>query len=131
MKTLSSELQFIIKNGINGLGVFASEDIKKGTPLFSLTGEVLTEPTRTSVQIGEHAHIENELSALINHSCQPSAMVDREGKQFISARDIKNGEEITFDYNYNEDVLASPFICGCCGKVIQGRLRITTRETSE
>jgi hypothetical protein len=47
--------------------------------------------------------------------------VDRERAALISLRGIKAGEEVTFDYNQNEDKLANPFVCQCCGTLIQGK----------
>jgi SET domain-containing protein len=112
---------FLIKNGIHGIGVFTTTDVKKGELLFEMTGEVLDHPTRTSVQIGLNQHIEDEIAGHMNHSCIPTARVDRQSKSFISVVDIKKGEEITFNYNENEDTLAAPFTCACCGNKIRGR----------
>ena len=100
--------------------VFASRDIEKGVVLCDLThGWFVKEPTRTSIQNSEHIHIEHEIGSCINHSCRPSSKVN--SFFVVASRDIKEGEEITFDYNKNEDIIASPFECNCCGKMILGR----------
>lgn len=112
---------FIVKNGIHGLGVFLTQDVKKGALLFIMKGDMLDHPTRTSVQVGKHRHIEDVLASYINHSCKPTAKVARRQHAFVSLRDLEKGDEITFDYNKNEDKMASPFVCECCGRKIKGR----------
>lgn len=121
MKKPTTIRSFIIKEGINGKGVFATRDVNKNTILFKMHGEVISEPTRTSVQIGDGLHIEDELAGLLNHACSPSAKVDRAQQALVSIRDIKEGEEITFDYSKNEDQMAAPFTCECCGEKIAGK----------
>ena len=112
---------FVIKPGKTAFGVFITKDVKKGQTLFKLKGPILETPTRTSVQIGKNKHIEDPLGAFINHSCTPTAKVNKKNQTFVSLKPIKAGEEITFDYNQNEDQMASPFICHCCGKKINGK----------
>lgn len=111
----------IIKDGIQGLGVFAAKDLKKGDIAFFLTGEVISKPTRTSVQIGDYKHIENNIASFMNHNCQANTEVSRDKKAFVCTRDIEKGEELTFNYHQNEDALAAPFTCQCCGKRIIGK----------
>lgn len=122
----SDNKQFIIKNGMAGLGVFASEDISKNEVLFFLSGNTVSKASRTSIQIGNGVHVENELGALVNHNCKANASVDKKKKALVSIRDIKKGEEITFNYNESEDKLSAPFICGCCGKLINGKAHATS-----
>jgi len=56
----------------------------------------------------------------INHSCAPSCRID--GMNVVTIKNIRVGEEITFDYA-SEGELASPFTCNCCGKYIDGKKR--------
>lgn len=120
MKNNSHPAHFVVQPGIHGLGVFTLISFLRGQVLFELTGDVLNTPTRTSVQIGVNQHIEDKLAAFMNHSCTPNAILDRATSRFIACKDIQAGEEIMFDYNKNEDLLSSPFICECCGKKIEG-----------
>ena len=109
-----------IKNNKGYKSVCAHTDLQEGWVVHDLTnGELVSEPTRTSIQIDEKSHVEDEVGGCINHSCQPSCKVNT--FFVIALRDIKKGEEITFDYNQNEDTLASPFECGCCSKTIKGK----------
>ena len=112
---------FIVKTGIHGLGVFSKDSFKPGDSLFRMKGELLKSPTRTSVQIGDNLHIEDELAGFINHSCVPNAIIDKETHSFVALKDIAPEDEIVFDYNMNEDILASPFVCECCERKIMGK----------
>jgi hypothetical protein len=69
--------EFALKQGIEGQGVFAMADFKKGEVLFKMKGEISAQPTRTSVQIGEDKHIEDPIASHINHSCKANARVSR------------------------------------------------------
>ncbi len=111
-----------IKDEKNFKGVFATRSMTKGDIVISMTrptSKLVRTPTRTSIQISEGHYVEDEIGACINHACKPSCEV----RSFlvIASKDIEEGEEITFDYNKNEDVVVSPFKCNCCGKMILGR----------
>ncbi len=65
-------------------------------------------------------------SKYINHSCEPNCESDvKKGKIWIEAlRDIKKGEELTYDYSFSFDVdilKETPCFCGskhCIGQII-------------
>lgn len=113
--------QLEVKKGIDGIGVRAGEDIPAGVVLFVMDGPILKQPTRTSVQIGPMAHIEDIWGGRVNHSCHPTAKVNQGDRTLVSLRAIQKGEEITFDYRENEDKLANPFMCHCCHQFITGK----------
>lgn len=121
---------FVVKTGIQGLGVFALRAFKPGDTLFKMTGELRRSPTRTSVQIGDNLHIEDAMAGFINHSCVPNAKIDKQTHSFVATKEIAQDEEIVFDYNYNEDVLASPFVCGCCNRKITGKKTLRNKSIS-
>tara|TARA_Y100000034_G_C6851291_1_gene386243 strand:+ start:385 stop:759 length:375 start_codon:yes stop_codon:yes gene_type:complete len=101
-------------------GVFAKESFSPGDTILYLNGEVTGSPSRTSIQIGEGKHIEDKIGAFINHSCYPSCKI--EGPRVVADKNISPSDQITFDYSKNETILASPFICSCCNKLISGNL---------
>lgn len=111
----------IVKAGLEGKGVFTLRNIKAGDVIFQMTGRIVDKPTQTSVQVGDHQHIEDNLAKYLNHACEPSAAVRQEQRALVALRDLKPGEEITFDYNKNEAKMAVPFKCRCCGKQICGK----------
>jgi SET domain-containing protein len=108
---------------IHGLGAFALKDIPKGTRIIEYTGEKISnaEADRryddarmpdhhtflfilNSKQCVDAAFNGNE-ARFINHSCDPNAetFIIR-GHIWIEAlRDIRAGDEITYDYMYEDD----------------------------
>ena len=94
-----------------GLGIFAGEDIKKGTTITVFKGETISfdecikrirsgkEKQTDSLQVDLELDMDlDEISRTYNHSCNPNAGF--KGQIFLVAmRDIKKDEEITFDYS--------------------------------
>lgn len=93
------------------MGVFAAENIKKGTVIHVFSGEILTfdecveriksgeEDQADSLQIGLELDMDlDELSRTFNHSCDPNAGL-RKISELVAIRDVKTGEEITYDYS--------------------------------
>lgn len=103
----------------NMYGLFTNEIIEKGEIAYQLEGKIVSEPTRTSIEIDNLYHIEDSFGMYINHSCNPSVKIY--GKQLIAVKDIYPGDEITFDYNDHELIMNSPFTCHCCGRMIVGK----------
>ncbi|HRZ85482.1 MAG TPA: SET domain-containing protein-lysine N-methyltransferase [Candidatus Paceibacterota bacterium] len=100
------------KSGISGKGVFAVKDIKKGEYLCIMDGEEMTinemirrvdeeesEEGSDPLQIDNNKYIDlTEVPRSFNHSCDPNAFIS--GKNTLKAmKDIKKGEEITYDYS--------------------------------
>ena len=101
-----------------GIGLIAECSFKKGDIVLELEGEILPFPTRTSIQLSKNKHIEDLFGKYINHNCFPNTKVEKD--KIIAKKSIKGGEEITFNYNENENKLSNPFICTCCHKEIKG-----------
>jgi hypothetical protein len=61
---------------------------------------------------------------LLNHSCSPNAEAQADGERIwiVALRDIRAGEEITFNYNYDlQDYREHPCVCGatnCVGYIV-------------
>lgn len=105
---------------IHGTGVFATRDIKEGERIIEYVGEKVPsdEGTRRSEAHPELTYIfilnddwdidgsvgGNE-SKYINHSCDPNCEVDIVGDHIwiIAYKDIKEGEELTYDYSFGHD----------------------------
>ena len=112
-----------LKEGMKGL--FAKRLIEKGKIILALKGEIFFTPSKTSIQIGQ-THVEDEKGGYMNHHCDPSAEIravpnEKSLSGIVTAvRDIKKGEEITFDYETTEKELLCPFKCDCHGRWIRG-----------
>lgn len=118
-----------VTNINNMKGVITTIEVKAGSIVYEFRGREISNPTRTSVQIGSK-HIEDDIVAYINHSCTPNVRVDdmnyNDWNMFgtyalVSTRAIVADEEITFDYNSTEDTVAHPFECSCHGTLIRGK----------
>ena len=113
-----------LKEGMKGL--FAKRLIEKGKIILALKGEIFFTPSKTSIQIGQ-THVEDEKGGYMNHHCVPSAEIrvvpnEKSLSGIVTAvRDIKKGEEITFDYETTEKELLCPFKCDCHGRWIRGK----------
>jgi uncharacterized protein len=111
-KNYSKNLEFKIKNtGKYGKGVFALENIKKGRIIKILSGEIISfdecikrikkgkERQSDSLQVGLELDMDfDTLSNTFNHSCNPNAGI-RKTSELFALRNIKKGEEITYDYS--------------------------------
>jgi len=92
--------------------------------------ETATEPSRYTVQAGEHTHIflYPEHLQYINHSCDPNAFFNTDLYQLKALKPIEEGDEITFFYPSTEWKMAESFSCFCgterCIKTISGASQI-------
>lgn len=89
-----------------GYGVFAARDFQRGELVVRATGPVLTFQSMYSIQIDWDRHMQvGPPAKYLNHSCNPNLGVrscNAEGVDFVALRNIKEGEEITFDYAMTE-----------------------------
>ncbi|EPS67389.1 hypothetical protein M569_07380, partial [Genlisea aurea] len=127
-----------IKCGKKGYGLQAVEDISEGRFLIEYVGEVLDMHTYEARQreyaMNGHVHFyfmtlngsevidacaKGNLGRLINHSCDPNCRTEKwmvNGEVCVglfALRDIKKGEEVTFDYNYVRVFGAAAKKCVC------------------
>lgn len=154
MKTVDPSLQpgperksrFAVVRASGDLRVVATGSFAAGERILVIDGEVVTRPSRFSVQVGDGRHLEvpppdrdrhrEDLSdhhpwRFLNHSCAPNAAV--RGRDVLATRDVLPGEEITFDYETTEWELADPFPCRCThcqGRQVRG-FRHLSREERE
>lgn len=96
-----------------GKGLFALKDIKKDEVVADFSNGKIYKVQKASdlpkdvadyaIQFGENEWVDTqEEGRFLNHSCDPNCGV--KGKfQIVAMRDIKEGEELTFDYEITED----------------------------
>jgi SET domain len=114
-----------------GKSVRANKNFREQEILVEFTGTIKDTPDKHSLQIAEGKHLSGiDWPEYLNHSCNPNCYVhvDTVGVWLMAKRDIKLGEELTFDYNTTEYDMANPFICACCGKIINGYKYLTDEE---
>ncbi|MEI8233320.1 MAG: SET domain-containing protein-lysine N-methyltransferase [Verrucomicrobiota bacterium] len=110
------------------LGVISKKAFKKDATIFSIQGPVKEEPTKYSFSVGLDEHIEPErndgsfdFGHYLNHSCNPNTkikVVRYKGRlpylKVVARRNIKAGEELTFDYASLEYVITLKNVkCQC------------------
>lgn len=113
-----------------GRGVFAKEPIKKDEIIAEFDGEIYDYdyPNWTDeledhcIQFEENKWRDSKgIARLINHSCEPNCGI-KNLFQIVAMRDIKKGEEITWDYEMTENYPEWSMECRCgsknCRKII-------------
>ena len=136
------KLYKVIKSKIDNQGVNASRNIKEGTIIIYYKGKLITkkETERNPKYDNDKAiylfNLNNRYdmdgdfsyntARLINHSCSPNCEVDGKGlKLWIYAlKDIKKGEELSYDYGFGYDENYKDFVCkcrakNCCGYIVR------------
>ena len=136
------KLYKVKKSNIDKRGLCASKDIKPGIKVIEYIGKLITkkEAQQNSkfdnskdiylFNINEKYDLDGDFkwntARLINHSCNPNCEVEGEGlKLWISSlREIKKGEELTYDYGfgYDDDYKQFPCKCGsmnCVGYIVR------------
>lgn len=112
-----------------GRGLFASRDVPKGTLVMSSIPLSLNSQRGShTIQVDWKTHLRMDLPAvLVNHSCAANLGITDQrnavGYDFWTLRDIREGEELTWDYETSEWELAEPFECACGSPLCRGRLR--------
>jgi hypothetical protein len=120
---------YVGQNGY-GRGIFTKVDINKGDLTFTWEGLLRQGIYPWYVgdrwlQIGEFQWLDPSISNpgyYINHSCNPNSGI-RNSVEMVAMRDIKKGEEVTFDYSTSETEDGWYLICHCgeknCRRIIK------------
>lgn len=103
----------VAARGIKGDGVLAREQIAAGTFIAEYTGKKMRGGNHHGnyvMKIG-NVHVDaeghNSYAGKINHSCYPNCQVEKwlvDGKlraKIVSVEDIREGKELTIDYQWN------------------------------
>lgn len=141
--------KIVVRNSrIHGRGVYAGRKLKKGERIIEYKGEVIgwreadrrppsdpDDPGHTfffSLSDGKHvidANVNGNAARWINHSCQPNCETEEDdGRVFIEAlRDIRAGEELSYDYCLTLDDRITPTLkkqyrCLCGSKDCRGTM---------
>ncbi len=140
------------KSNIDKRGLYASKNIRPGTKIIEYIGKLITKKEAQLnskfdnskdiylFNINEKYDLDGDFkwntARLINHSCSPNCEVEGEGLKLwiTSLREIKKGEELTYDYGfgYDQDYKQFPCKCGsmnCVGYIVRegSRWRISKK----
>ena len=103
--------KLLVKRSRTGLGLFAGEDIKKGTCVIEYVGRTLTKEEEYSsnslylFEVSKKKTIDgaarSNTARYINHSCAPNCEIEikKERVLVMAKRNIKAGEELAYDYD--------------------------------
>ena len=141
---------------IDHRGLFASKDIKKGTKIIYYIGKIITKKqTENNPKFDNDKAIylfnlnkkydldgnfKFNTARLINHSCDPNCEVFGTGLKIwvYAMKNIKKGEELSYDYgfSFDEDYINYPCKCKskeCVGYIIRegSRWRIKKKKKSK
>jgi uncharacterized protein len=110
------ELQVVASDGPSGARLVTAQAYRRGDVIRPLPcRHIVEEPTYLTIQIGPRLHIDQiDVLGFMNHSCDPSVILDVAAQQVIAHRDLAPGDELTFFYPSTEWSMARPFEC-CCG----------------
>ena len=132
------KLYKIKKSKIDNRGLYAATNIKKDTKIIEYKGKIITvKETETNpkfdndkaiylINLNKKYDLDGDFkyntARLINHSCDPNCEVDGVGlKLWIYAvKDIKENEELTYDYGFSFDKDYKDFPCKCGAKKCVG-----------
>tara|TARA_Y100001936_G_C15601864_1_gene422163 strand:+ start:72 stop:542 length:471 start_codon:yes stop_codon:yes gene_type:complete len=128
------KLYKIKKSNIDNKGLCASKNIKAETRIIQYVGKLISKK-----ETEKNPKFDNEkaiylfnvnkrydldgnfkwnVARLINHSCNPNCEVEGKGLELwiTSIKDIKKGEELTYDYGFSFDSDYKQFPCKCKSK---------------
>lgn len=130
----ASDLYEVKPSTIHGSGVFARRDIPADTRVLEYIGERLTKAESlrrrklgnffvfiVTDQFDIDGAVDWNPARFINHSCAPNcdARMEDERIWIIARRDLRAGEELSFNYGYDlQDY--EDHVCCCCAKECLG-----------
>ncbi|KAL2912117.1 phosphatidylserine decarboxylase 1 [Polyrhizophydium stewartii] len=98
--------------------------VAQGEAIAPIRGTTQAAKAWTSVQIAKDTHIElNSELVYMNHSCNPSAIIDTANMQVVATRALRPGDEVTFFYPSTEWDMSQPFVCWCGAERCLRRIR--------
>lgn len=144
----------VTRSPIHGTGVFATSKIPKGTLIIEYKGERISDDEAAERYDDDSMEVHHTFlfaiddetvvdagvggndARFINHSCQPNCetFIDDDERIFIEAiRDIKRGEELTYDYQLDREGTPDKswdkkYACRCGAKKCRGTMLAPIEE---
>tara|TARA_B100001094_G_scaffold300929_1_gene326787 strand:+ start:364 stop:705 length:342 start_codon:yes stop_codon:yes gene_type:complete len=111
-----------IINHNNCKSLYSTQSYQHNQIIYKLSGPIVTNPTRTSIEIGPNQHIENKYGQCMNHSFHPTCKI--ENGCIVACQDIDTNTELTFNYNETETNMSHPFVDNETNKMVSGKKKI-------
>ena len=138
-KTLTWKKLYLDPTSGTGEGLFAKVNFKKGNIIF--TWEGILKKGRYPCYVGERwlqiekcqwiALLRNNPGWYINHSCSPNSGI-RNSVNIVAMKNIRRGEEVTFDYSTSESENGWYLICRCesnnCRRIIRSYMFLSAES---
>ena len=134
---METDLAGFRSSSIHGTGGYARQDIASGARVIEYVGEKITkaeslrrceEDNQYIFTLDDEFDLDGNVpwnpARFLNHSCAPNCEAEVDGGRIwiLALRDIKAGEELTFNYGYDlEDYREHPCRCGapeCVGYIV-------------
>jgi predicted GNAT family N-acyltransferase len=118
----------------NGVQLLAAQPVRKGELLYDFsTAPIASDITYQTVALGDGQHVlDLPFLAKLSHSCDPSVIVDTSDKKCYAAKDLVEGDCLTFFYPSTEWKITQPFSCDCgsnlCLGIITGAESISRQQ---
>ena len=119
----------------NGREILANDSIRKNEKIFSFRGRTVKFPYDSNyklggkwVGVGKNIWLKTakgSYGSFINHSCKPNAGF-RGKLSIVAMRNIRKGEEITFDYSISEEDPYWRMKCRCGERICRKTIRRIT-----
>jgi SET domain-containing protein len=125
------------RSRIHRWGLYAGEDIPRRRKIIEYTGEKIGRretkrraqgPLNYIFTLNSYWNIDGNVGGsgaqYINHSCDPNcyAWIHKGHILYMSAREIRKGEELTIDYHFEKDV--EKVACSCGSKNCRGTINL-------
>ena len=117
------------RSAISGWGVYADQTIPEDTPIVEYKGQLVSQAEawrreqrylpRKRIwiftiddRLARDAAVGGNIARYVNHACNPNCYTDVVGRSIwiLAARRIRNGEELTYDYN-TDGLAGIPCLC--------------------
>ncbi|HMC30524.1 MAG TPA: SET domain-containing protein-lysine N-methyltransferase [Candidatus Angelobacter sp.] len=130
-------MALIVKSSsLHGAGVYTTAPIRKGARILEYTGPRLTakecEGLYTDTEVTYLFAMDDQniiidgfgMAAFVNHACNPNCETDQIADRIwiLAMRNIKQGEELTYDYNLFDGDPGELAPCYCGAKKCRGTM---------
>lgn len=118
-----------VRRGLNGLGLFVLEDVRKGERVIEYVGDRIDDPeadrrsNRYIFEVAKNLNIDGSprwnVARYVNHACRPNCEDRIREKRvfYVAKRRLRAGEELTIDYGKEYyDHFIFPKGCRCPAK---------------